>query len=225
MSDGVLLSGPSLPNNLNSGKVRKRAMAFIPAPNAARVAITMMSGTYNTVNTLWFTKPGGYDATALNDLLGEVLSFWGTEIMPVLCTATSLTEGYALDASDIDGPSVGAIVSPAVTGGEADTAASLASAMTITFRSAARGRSGRGRNYISGWGEDAMTQANFGNDERLFMNVAWTELETYLSGTGSTHVVMSFNSGGSPRAAGVAFPVLTYRANAPIYSQRLRTHS
>jgi hypothetical protein len=198
-------------------------MAFIPVPNAARVAITMVASGYNTVNTLWFKKATPYTDTQLIALATEVGNFWSGEVMPNLSQSIAVSEVYALDASDVDGPSISYIISPTIPGGIPDTMTTLNNAMTVTFKSAARGRSGRGRNYISGLIE---VDANIGTwDTTLVdaMTSSFENLPTYITGTGSTHVVASLYTGGAARVTGVTFDVVSYRANPVVYSQRLRT--
>lgn len=198
-------------------------MAFIPTPNAARVAITTVSNLHPMVNTLWFRKTTPYTASDLGQLVSEIESWWGTQVMPLLCSQTGFTQVYALDASSESGPVATLVVSPVVFGGEADTPMTLNSAMTVTFQTAKRGRSARGRVYLGGWGEDAATAATFAAGFLTDVVSAFENLPSYLTVSESVHVVASHYTDGAPRVTGVTEPVINYRANSTVYSQRNRT--
>lgn len=198
-------------------------MPFIPTPKVARVAVSMVADLHNIVNTLWFEKATNYTATDLADLAAEIETFWSVNIMPEMCTGTALYEIYALDASSPTGPAVTLPVIPSVAGGEPSAPASLASAMTVTFQSAARGRSGRGRVFLSGFGEAEVGATTFQGALVTAINTAFEDLNTYLTGTGSTHVVVSHYTNGAVRGQGETFPVISYRANSTIYKQGNRT--
>lgn len=198
-------------------------MAFIPTPNSARLALIGTVQGQSIVNTMWFRRASTYDATALENLVSEVSSWWIDEIVPNFSQDYTFTSVYALDASSETGPTFTFTVPAGEVGQIASPTMALNAALTVTFQTATRGRSGRGRNYLSGlaetWGNGVQWQANLVAP----IGAGYVALETYLVGTNSAHVVASHYTNGAPRVTGVTYPVINYRLNLPIYSQKNRT--
>lgn len=132
-------------------------MAFIPTPNAARVALRFSLFNQDVVNTLWFRKDIGIQdpALAMSGLAVAVANWWEdnlqndfpseltledvTATSQVSSTAPSVTEGVSLSGTLVGTPAPGNVC------------------ITIKFNTAQRGRSGRGRNYLSALSEGDIT--------------------------------------------------------------------
>lgn len=99
-------------------------------------------------NTLYFKHSGAVSVPAMSQLGLDLIEWWTTELAPFLSDAIGLTEVAVVDLSDAAGPSISV---PATTGtagaGTGETLPNNVS-LCVSFRTAGRGRSARGRNYL-----------------------------------------------------------------------------
>lgn len=185
-------------------------MAAVPVVNCAEVEIRMLLADQKIENTLWFLHDGVISSTNLDALTVGVLDWWTGDYAPLVSGLVTLREIYATDqttpmgaASTQDGGGA-----PGAVGG---TTLANSLALTLSFRTAVRGRSFRGRNYIAGLTTGQMTNAN-----EVDPDVAASFISAYNSllgadalVTGWTWVVVSRFSGVDvdghpiPRAAGI----------------------
>lgn len=185
-------------------------MPFVPVVNTAEIEVRMLLADQKIENTLWFLHDGSISSTDLDGLTAGVLDWWTGDIAPLVSGLVTLREIYGTDqttdsgaASTQDGGGA-----PGALGG---TTLSNSLAMTVSFRTALRGRSFRGRNYIAGLTTGQMTNAN-----EVDPDVAASFISAYNSllgadalVTGWTWVVVSRFSGMDvdghpiPRAAGI----------------------
>jgi hypothetical protein len=95
--------------------------------------------------------------------------------------------------------------------------------MTVTFLTGVAGRSYRGRNYIPALPSAAgATDRTWTNAAVAAVNSAYETFDLALPGVDSEHVVLSRANEGAPRVSGVATPVIGYRANVQMFTQRRR---
>lgn len=183
-------------------------MAFIPLPQGARLNINYDWAGQFVENTLWFTQvAGNYDATALNDLAAKVDTVWQGEVMPHL-SQDLVYRGIVAYAQHSDvAPAINFPVPP-VAGGRGVRAVPNNVAWCIQLRTAFRGKSGRGRNYIPGLAdEDVVNNA-------LNQTIADALVGAYSSLLGpgpiDPHhlVVASHYTAGAPRGIALAVQVL-----------------
>lgn len=198
-------------------------MAFIPVPDTIRCALRCSSGTSNLVNTLWFRRTGGWTMADAEDTANAVGGWWIANMMVLLHEDVTYEEVTAYDMSSLTGWVVVGDTGTGTVGAFSAPQASLASAMTITFQTSVRGRSGRGRNFVSGFSEDQVGAKTFASVTVAAVEAAYNDLNTAILPWGGTHVIASLNTGGAPRVTGITYVVTDYRANPVIYSQRLRT--
>jgi hypothetical protein len=198
-------------------------MAFQAFPNGALAILEYEDGAGSWTNTLWFEDLLGppADFQALADFL---LSWSGTNIMPYLSNRVTLTKVTVYDMSIQLGQIYVSAGAPVV-GGIDDYEAPRSVALVMTFYSAVRGRSGRGRNYIAGFAdtqvdEDAVTDAT----ARAALELAYTDLiQDVQTGPGFTWVVASKVGAGVPRPEILGFDILTVNIRSALLgSQRRR---
>lgn len=186
-------------------------MAFIPTPNCVRVAMQGSVNANEQVVTLWFqgaTPATGADLAGLAPLLKN---WWLTEVLPIMSNGYALDTIYLVAQDSTTAPSflygtalpaVGAVNSPVV---EPQTAP------VVKFSTAARGRSGRGRNYVPGCPLNALASPGVINATfHAALVAAYTALSTYLSTTTYNHVVVQHFAGGVALSAGVPRFVTAY---------------
>lgn len=134
-------------------------MAPLRVPRCAEVRIQYNVNGQDCNNILHFTKVSGapYNLAALSGLAGAVADAWHTDILGLLSnqvamgavTATDISVDGGLQAVDTShAGDNGGITSPALPGSVA---------FVVKFLTGRTGRSFRGRNFVSGWGEEAVT--------------------------------------------------------------------
>lgn len=151
-------------------------MAFIETPDVARVAVRQSLFGQDVINTLWFQRTGlgSITASELTDLNSAVFTWWDNFVSLALSTDLSLVDITSTSQDSVSAPSVvSAMSSSGVLAG-----ASLPGSccITVSFRTAQRGRSGRGRNYISGLRESDVSGNVLGNGPAADLIIAYEEL-------------------------------------------------
>lgn len=199
-------------------------MAFVEVPDVVMAEIRSEYLGQRVENTLYFYRPGGISTSDMDDLAVFLADWWTTgpraylgaqmflrEVyLTNLTTATSPTYSYTV-TGDPGGPAVGEPTPGSV-------------ALCVSFRTSARGRSSRGRNYICGLTE-AQVNGNF-----ILQTVVDDIVDAYntlVGGTGPDNlwfwVVVSRFSGGEPRAIGEFRQITNAVAvNNAVDSQRRR---
>lgn len=197
-------------------------MPFIPTPNVARCAVRYILHNQSVVNTLWFRKDIGLQdpALAMADL-GNAISSWvetnllsqfSTDVFFADVTATSQVSATApsvVTVADLSGLAVGGAMPGNV-------------CWTLKFSTAQRGRSGRGRNYISGMRETDVTGNQVNTTWAGNIYAAYNTLIS-LPPDGWEWVVVSHYENLQPRIQGFAQTVLSASiVNYDVDSQRRR---
>jgi hypothetical protein len=160
-------------------------------------------------NTLYFQyKTSGVDVAAMQVLGQDLIAWWDTYIPTALVNDLVMREVYLTDLSTQTSPTV--TVVPGTTVAGASSADSVPNNVTlcVSFRTAGRGRSARGRNYISGFSEGAVTGNTFDPSIAEDIRAGYEELLDATTYTGDWGwVVYSRFENGVPRDEGQALPV------------------
>jgi len=200
-------------------------MAFIPVSDTVAVDVVYDWDGQIVENTLYYKKDSP-TTTEVASLIDQVTAFIRDEIMPLLHETISLIRviGTLLDVVDgftvtntTDLPQAGAILDA--------TAKSLPNnvSFAISFRTAASGRSGRGRNFVAGLADvrDGNNLLDLTYQGQLV--TAWSSLSTVAVDDGWEQVVVSRFHAGAPRVAGVTNTVTSVIAtDRTLDSQRRR---
>jgi hypothetical protein len=203
--------------------LEKNAMAFVPVPNTIGVDVIYEQDGQRVENTLYFERPAGWDGSTIATFLGELNTYIQTELLPVLSTAIQLVQlvGTLLDA--VDAIAVTLNISPPVSGSVTGDAMPNNVTYTIQFKTAQRGRSFRGRNYVPGLPNSAVSSNNVTSDFRTSLLAFYTGLIALAGDHTATWVVVSRVSGGVDRAIGVTTIINTpATADQVVDSQRRR---
>lgn len=199
-------------------------MSFIPTANTARVAIEGVYGSGSIVNTLWFLHAVPFTGADLDTLLGDLQAGWNSAMMPLLSDSYEV-ERFVATAQDSDTAPVRNLpVTPGTFGGHTTGTELPANvAAVVSFYTAARGRSGRGRVFIGGLCTDQLqTPKTFTAAFIAALNTGFADLATYMSTNGHTHVVVSHRHDKVALSAGVARTVVSYNVNAGVDTMRKR---
>lgn len=198
-------------------------MAFIGAVNTVKAVLEQLFGTQTLANILYFTRTGGWDEATMEDLADALITWWDATLKTMANSALSLTGVTVTDVETSTGPTITVPVSPASAGGGAGPATPTNAAAVVTFRTAGRGRSARGRNYVGGIDMDnisSVTDITSGLAAGLI--AAYEDLADVESALTATHVVVSYYFEKAPRATGLIQPVTSYTCDTAIDSQRRR---
>jgi hypothetical protein len=196
---------------------------YIPFANECQAVMRFVSNGIVGEITQGYSWLGG-GAFAVSDMaaLESALVNWlSTDVAPHQCS--SLT-WYEVIISDLRSAS-GLIYTGGTSITGANTGAAVANqvCMGITFQTAFRGRSFRGRNYIAGLQASVMLgQAYWNATAQAQWDAAYLDLPVITGPAGWQHVILSRFTAGAPRIAGVATPVQTYFARPGIVTQRRR---
>jgi len=203
-------------------------MPFIPVADAAKVALKFTAYGQQFINTLWFTKSGGWTAEDLIDLCTAVNSWAIAEYVPLMSNEYSYEGSTAVDMSAEGQEGVEVPVVPPEEGG--NVVAGLPGNVTaaIKFLTGFTGRSNRGRNYFVGLGENQVTGNTLSDSFTTAIIGAFDALASYLTGLAADHVVASLYSGVDsnghpiPRSAGVTKVITQYAMDNLVDSMRKR---
>lgn len=199
------------------------AMAFLTCPGCAEAVIRITNSGKEVVNVLNFFMSGGYTQSDLNNLAAVVDTAVGTDYLPNIDHLFTYVETHVRGLQNIvDLESI----SNAHAGVGGDTTGSLPLSATacITLRTGHTGRSARGRFYSIG--PTASDIQNAGEWKASYMTALVGFLTDVLAQSalaGWTFSILSRQSGGVPRLAGVTLPITLIEArNQDIDSQRGR---
>lgn len=199
-------------------------MAFIPVADTLMLELRQSLFGQRIENTFGFRLTGGWSPAQLTALMNGMLLWWTNELAPHLSADISLRELVATDLSSSTGPVVTqAAPIPNPDGGVGFGSLPGNCGLCVSFRTNARGRSFRGRNFVAGLPETEVT----GNtvSPTLVNNIQTAYNEIIIGGAQGAFewVVISRFSNNAPRVAGVATQITTAVIVDPfIDSQRRR---
>ena len=179
-------------------------MAFTPAPNVYRTEVRYLLHGQRIENTLNLRSLTGIPATDPN-ILGQIVFDWAeAEVLPLLSIDVTLQEVYMTDLSSMTAPTY--TIPPAgapPAGGNGVPALPGNVALCVSFRTAGRGRTMRGRNFVGGISDNVVVgnQASAGFAASLAL--AYETLQTTLVGAGFAVGVLSTRENNLPRAEGL----------------------
>lgn len=174
-------------------------------------------------NTLYFDKETAWDETSMVALADSIASTLIADVMSFMPSTLILREIYVVSLESATAPAItytGGLPQPGLSA-EAPMPNNVT--LTISFRTAGRGRSARGRNYLMGLVEPLVV----GNTVDVGFTDRWEpfylELLNDFPAEGFTWVVASRITGGAERAEGVTFPVVAFTyVDLTVDSQRRR---
>ena len=182
-------------------------MPFVANPNTAQVRLQGTVDSQITINDLFFElSGGGINVANLTTLAVAVEDWWALNVANLLSFDWSTTRVSAIDLTSITGPAVD--VPSSTVGGFSGEAAPNNVAACVSFRTASRGRSGRGRNFVPGIPNSEITLNTLSSGFIGDLLNAYNLLPgagTFLAGW--EWVVASYFSAGVARVAPVNFPV------------------
>lgn len=199
-------------------------MAFIPVPNVLQAELRFLYGSQRCENVVYFEGSAGVTPALASSLGGQLVSWWNTHFKTPSPTIMSLVEVYITDLTAADSFTVSHVNLLPSAGLSAVDPLPFNCAHCVSFRTAARGRSGRGRNYVMGL-TDSEAAASVISTTRVNLDVAAYQAlvgaGTFVAGL--QFVVVSRFLNGAPRTVGIARPVTSVLSvDTTVDSQRRR---
>lgn len=189
-------------------------MAFIPTPNTARLVLKWQGGGFDYSNVVHCTKTG-FTTNDLQDLADDVSTWVGSNML------ANIPDGIrwvGVDAYDMRTES-GAMVSSTQSGGVGQQATEelpVSNAIVVTLRTAQRGRSGRGRLYVTFYDESDIDSGVFGQGAINLAGSYVAGVKGAIENAGWVLVIRSTQQGGVVLTTGVTIPVTSYEVRSGV---------
>lgn len=198
-------------------------MPFQPAPKIALVEIIYRLAGETVENTFHAFNSNGWNAQSLSNMVALVASWAEDQLMPRLSADLQLVEVQATDLGAQVSAQVSYSFPVGVLGGLAVPALPNNVAFCVTLLTALRGRSARGRMYITGIPETVVTNNTVTQEWSGQITTAVQSLRDQLFAASIAMVVCSRQTGGAPRPEAVGYWITTALAKDPtVDSQRRR---
>lgn len=182
-------------------------MPFIPVPNTVMAEIRMSMDFQRVENTLYFEF--GLPPTPANlvSLGNDLLNWYSTLMAPQQGLGVALREIFLTDLTSVTGGTFTQTPPSLITGSQVGEMLPNNVALAVSFRTAFRGRSFRGRNYFLGLVDSQVAQNTVTAGALAAITNIYQQLPASLGGSGSTWVVVSRFTNNAPRVTGIATPV------------------
>lgn len=185
-------------------------MAFVPAVNTLKAELRYTKEAQQCENVLYFVGSAGVTPTLATTLGNNLIGWWNTNMKTRTAADMTLREVYITDMSNATSFTVSITTGLPSAGTDAGESLPSNVALCVSFRTANRGRSGRGRNYVMGMTEAQTVGSFFGT---TYVNAVVAAYQT-LAGAGTftpglQWVVASFQNGGADRPTALLQPVTT----------------
>ena len=182
-------------------------MPFVPTANTVMAELRFLLDGQRVENTLFFQGSSTIDAPELVALGDALVDWFETNVQPLQADAVLFREIYLTDLTSETALTHTRVVIPNTVGGVASPPLPNNVTLTVSFRSAGRGRFSRGRNYFIG-----LTEAQVGNNAVSLtltddLAAAYNALPAALP-AGFVWVVCSRYTAAGPRPAGFNSPVV-----------------
>lgn len=182
-------------------------MPFVPVPTTLQYNLRFSCAGQQIENVLNFSYADSDFATAAAALYPLVRDELWASLRTALSNQISNTGSYLVDLSSETGPvaTFGPFTSPS--GQSAIFAAPNNAAFVVTHRTASRGRSFRGRSYVSGIPADQIAASRVSSGFLSIAVSAFNNMRDEAEAAGFPFVIVSRFINGAPRVTGLATPV------------------
>lgn len=197
-------------------------MAYIPVPNTCSVELFFTSAGQQLENVYHVVGDDPFTESTLEDV-GDIVMAWATDhFMPPLSNDISLVgmkvTSLETDTAPVWEPSLG----EAVPGSETGDAIPLNACGIVTWKTALRGRSYRGRTYVAGIPESFVENSAISTAYQTTLHDVFSLLHGGIVSESYNLAVVSRVNDGAPRTTGVATVVTSFQVKLVLASQRRR---
>lgn len=187
-------------------------MAFLPTPNVVSAELRCLLDQQRVENTLYFQRLDGWNVSAATSLGYALIEWWQNNIAPMSCAVLSLGAVHVTDQSASDGFAIDVVPLIQTQGEDPNAAVPNNVAICVSFRTQARGRSGRGRNYAMGFPENRVAVSYVEPALVAAYVSAYRELPSVANTQGATWGIVSKQINGVTRNAGLFRPITSVLA-------------
>lgn len=185
-------------------------MPFVPFSNVAQFNVRASFQNNQIENVLHFANDvDTIDPSILVAGATLLLNSWGDNIIPVVSSTYLLREVFAVDLTTETSETATASFTTPLPGAQGGQAAPASAALVLTHRTTKRGRSFRGRTYISGLTGASVTGNVVDGTTAGDILAGFQQVIADMQEAGWTFVIASRISGGVSRVTGVATVVAT----------------
>lgn len=200
-------------------------MPFVPFPTGTMSAL--LRGTLSGIPFemgFGVLKPASAATPVDGAQVGSVFAAWATTgLGGGVSTQVNFTECVVNDLTSSSGWQASTTIG--ISGTAAGTVVPNQVALSVTFQTAKRGRSFRGRVFVPGLTQPQLTNSFTWSPATLTsFDGVFNSLDGQLNASGYSHVVLSRIQNKTVLALGEATLVLNVRANPRVATQRGRTH-
>ena len=199
-------------------------MAFIPVPDAIQVELVYLWNGQRCQNVLHYMTVGAPTVEQMEAVAQFFVDWFGTTMDLLTVNTCSLVEIRVFDMATENAPGI-TYASGLPLLGAITSSATMPNSVTVsvTKRTALRGRSFRGRVYQVGLTEGMVEGNNVIPAQVAAITAAWNTVKDITDGTEVfTLGVVSRFSGGQPRTQGIITEVQSFTCDGVIDSQRRR---
>jgi len=198
-------------------------MPFVPSPQISQIDIRYVLLGQKVQNTIYARTPAAVGDSIAEDFAALIDAAFTTSVKGIVPTAMALTEVNVIDLSEVDSWARTVPITPPNQGTASGPALPSSNTLALSFRTNARGRSARGRNFLIGLTEGSVV----GNTVEQFWIDGWVgfyqQIYDGLLTLTCEHVVLSRISDGVERPSGVSYAVTDYVVtDSVVDSQRRR---
>lgn len=197
-------------------------MAFIPVPDTVMVELLMTVEGQQIENTLYFEGTGSPDIPEMNALGASLVDWWIEHYAPLVGDDVSLNSIKLTNLTGAASPVVEITAGLPQSGSGGDFIVANQVAAVVTFLTAARGKSYRGRNYIGGLSINWVGGSYVGATAISMLETMYADLATLALADEFLWVVVSRYNNNAPRATGVTTVITGTRVNEVLGTQRRR---
>jgi hypothetical protein len=198
-------------------------MAFVPVAETAQITVTHLCEAQRLVNVFHARRAGGWTTVQMGALLGEVMTWVGTDLYDLLPQGIALVSVHGRDLSTSGGLVVEQQPTTAVVGAIITQNLPLNVAFCVQARTGFAGRHARGRSYVPAVPATVQAQSTVTQAWADGIAASYNRLRTTLAPMGFPLQVVSKSSGGVDRAFGLTTLITSFGySNLVLDSQRRR---
>jgi hypothetical protein len=179
-------------------------MSFVPAPGVLQVNQRATLYGQQIENVHYFELGFPPDPAGVQQAAYDARDNWVTHMLPVLTEDYIYREAYVTDLTTDTSPASTAVPATLTTGAGASDAAPGSVTLCLSLRTSGRGRSSRGRQYISGLSEGSIEDNAWNSAKAAEVVSAFQAYQDAMFTAGYNLVVLSRIQDGVPRDLALA---------------------
>lgn len=184
-------------------------MAFIPVADVISAEVRCQQDGQKVENTLYFRAAPGTAGAKLADCAAMVRAWFLTNNLGSASNKLVFREVYCTDISSQTGGTYSDVTGAGTAGPSTSPLMPNNVTFRVTFRTAQRGRSARGGNYLLGLTDEYVTDNVVAGTYAAAALVWYANLKGAAADAGLTWVVVSRYANKAPRIIGQSLPVTT----------------